>query len=62
MYSSAAASLICYVLNITTVDPVSNGFIFERFMSYGRSEFPDVDSMNKLIRIFIYVKTNLIVH
>lgn len=41
---SAAGSLICYLLNITTIDPVNNKFVFERFLSKERQEFPDIDS------------------
>ncbi len=38
---SAAGSLVSYVLNITTIDPIKNGFIFERFLNAERLEFPD---------------------
>ena len=41
---SAAGSLVCYVLDITTVDPIKNGLLFERFLTEERLEFPDVDS------------------
>lgn len=41
---SAAGSIVSYVLNITKVDPVKNGFFFERFLSPFRLEFPDCDS------------------
>lgn len=41
---SAAGSLVCYALNITSMDPIKNNFLFERFMSYLRDECPDVDS------------------
>lgn len=41
---SAAGSLCCYALDITTIDPIVNGLIFERFLSPERLEFPDVDS------------------
>lgn len=34
---SAAGSLILYVLNITTLDPIKNGLLFERFLSEERS-------------------------
>ena len=42
---SAAASIISYVLNITKVDPIKNGFIFERFLNPGRLSFPDIDEL-----------------
>lgn len=41
---SAAGCMISYVLNITKVDPIKNGFIFERFMSPLRMEPPDIDT------------------
>ena len=41
---SAAGSIISYVLNITKVDPIKNGFFFERFLNPGRLEFPDIDT------------------
>jgi error-prone DNA polymerase len=40
---SAANSLVCYVLHITSVDPVSAGLLFERFLSEERAEPPDID-------------------
>ena len=40
---SAGASIVCYVLGITHVDPVSLGLPFERFLSPARSEPPDID-------------------
>lgn len=42
---SAAGSIISYVLNITKVDPIKNGFFFERFLNPGRLEFPDIDEL-----------------
>jgi len=41
---SGAGSLVNYVLGITDVDPVSNGLLFERFLSPERNEMPDIDS------------------
>ena len=41
---SAAGSIVSYVLNITKIDPIKNGFFFERFLNPGRLEFPDIDS------------------
>lgn len=40
---SGAGSLVCYALNITDVDPMPHGLIFERFIDIDRSDFPDVD-------------------
>ncbi len=41
---SAAGSIVSYALNITKVDPVKNGFFFERFLSPERIEVPDIDT------------------
>ena len=40
---SAANSAVCYVLNITAVDPMQIDLLFERFMSQERKEPPDID-------------------
>lgn len=40
---SAANSLICYALGITSVDPVAGGLLFERFLSENRQSWPDID-------------------
>ena len=40
---SAANSVICYVLGITSIDPVANQLLFERFLSDARDEPPDID-------------------
>ncbi|GAO40447.1 error-prone DNA polymerase [Sphingomonas changbaiensis NBRC 104936] len=40
---SAANSMICYVLEITSIDPVKHGLLFERFISENRDEPPDID-------------------
>ena len=40
---SAAASIICYLLAITHVDPLRHHLAFERFMNEGRSDLPDID-------------------
>jgi error-prone DNA polymerase len=40
---SAANSAICYALGITSVEPVSAGLLFERFLSLERGEPPDID-------------------
>ena len=40
---SAANSLVCYVLGITSVDPVNMNLLFDRFMNDGRKEPPDID-------------------
>lgn len=41
---SAAASLVCYLLRITEVDPMLfPGLIFERFIDLTRQDLPDID-------------------
>lgn len=40
---SAANSAVCYALGITAVDPIGMDLLFERFMSEGRKEIPDID-------------------
>ncbi len=40
---SAAGSLAAYTLNITEVDPIANGLIFERFLNPERVSMPDID-------------------
>ena len=40
---SAANSTVCYVLGITSIDPVRSGLLFERFVSAERKEPPDID-------------------
>lgn len=40
---SGCGSLILYVLDITQLDPIKNGLLFERFLSEYRSDPPDVD-------------------
>jgi error-prone DNA polymerase len=40
---SAANSAVCFVLGITSIDPVRSGLLFERFVSAERKEPPDID-------------------
>jgi error-prone DNA polymerase len=40
---SAANSVVCYLLQITAIDPVRMGLLFERFLSMERREPPDID-------------------
>jgi error-prone DNA polymerase len=40
---SAANSVVCYVLEITAVDPVGMELLFERFLNENRHEWPDID-------------------
>lgn len=40
---SSCGSLVCYLLRITSVDPIPYGLIFERFIDINRSDLPDID-------------------
>jgi len=40
---SAAGSIVAYTLDITLVDPIEHGLIFERFLNPGRVSMPDID-------------------
>jgi DNA polymerase III subunit alpha len=40
---SAAGSLVAYVLEITDVDPIRYGLLFERMLNPGRKSMPDID-------------------
>jgi len=40
---SAAGSIVAYTLDITLVDPIDHGLIFERFLNPGRISMPDID-------------------
>lgn len=40
---SAPGSILCYALGISMVEPISAGLLFERFMSKGRGNPPDID-------------------
>jgi DNA-directed DNA polymerase III PolC len=40
---SAAGSLVAYCLGISSVDPISLGLYFERFLNPGRRDPPDID-------------------
>lgn len=40
---SSAGSLVCYLLNITQVDPIKNKLMFYRFIDPNRADNPDID-------------------
>ncbi|QHW35832.1 DNA polymerase III subunit alpha (plasmid) [Paenibacillus rhizovicinus] len=40
---SAAGSLVCYCIQITTLDPIKHNLMFERFLDPERAEYPDID-------------------
>lgn len=41
---SAGGSLLAYCINITQVDPIRFGLLFERFLVRGKKGWPDIDS------------------
>ncbi len=40
---SACGSLVAYLLNITEIDPMDKGMLFERFINPDRPSMPDID-------------------
>lgn len=40
---SSCGSLVCYLLEITTIDPIPFNLIFERFIDINRNDIPDID-------------------
>jgi DNA polymerase-3 subunit alpha len=40
---SANGSMVAYTLDITLVEPINDGLIFERFLNPGRISMPDID-------------------
>jgi error-prone DNA polymerase len=40
---SAANSIVCFLLGVTSVDPVTHNLLFSRFVSEERDEPPDID-------------------
>ena len=56
---SSCGSLVCYLLGITTVDPIPFGLIFERFVDINRSDMPDIDidfSDQQRKQVFQYIE------
>lgn len=55
---SAAGSIVAYSLNITDLDPIEHGLIFERFLNPDRISMPDIDvdfCINGRENVFKYV-------
>ncbi|HWC96311.1 MAG TPA: DNA polymerase III subunit alpha, partial [Candidatus Sulfopaludibacter sp.] len=55
---SAAGSLVSYAMEITDIDPLQYGLLFERFLNPERVSFPDVDvdfCMNRRGEVIRYV-------
>lgn len=44
VHNSAGGSLLSYVLNITQMDPIRFGLLFERFLTSKKKGYPDIDS------------------
>ncbi len=40
---SASGSLVCYLIRITTIDPIAYDLLFERFLNPNRKGMPDID-------------------
>lgn len=40
---SSAGSLVCYLLGITTINPLEYNLLFERFIDINRTDLPDID-------------------
>ena len=40
---SSCGSLVCYLLEITEIDPIPYSLLFERFIDINRSDLPDID-------------------
>ena len=59
---SAAASLVCYLLRITEIDPIPfKSMVFDRFISESRLDLPDIDldfddEMRYLVRDYLVGK------
>lgn len=44
VHNSAAGSLVSYCLNLTDIDPLPHGLLFERFLDESRPDPPDIDT------------------
>jgi error-prone DNA polymerase len=58
---SAANSVVCFCLGITSVDPTTQDVLFERFISEARSEPPDIDvdfehERRELVMQYVYAR------
>jgi len=55
---SAAGSLVSYAMQITDIDPLQYGLLFERFLNPERVSMPDIDidfCMNRRVEVIKYV-------
>ena len=56
---SSCGSLVCYLLHITSVDPIPYDLVFERFIDVTRKDYPDIDcdfSETRRHLVFEYVE------
>ena len=56
---SSCGSLVCYLLQITDIDPLPYGLLFERFIDITRKDLPDIDvdfQDDRRELVFDYVK------
>lgn len=62
---SSAGSLICYLLEITEVDPIPHRLLFQRFIDVSRADLPDIDidfPDTKRHMVFDYLKNKYGTH
>lgn len=55
---SSAGSLVCFLLQITEVDPLPHHLLFERFIDVNRADLPDIDidfSDQHRDKVFVYL-------
>lgn len=56
---SSCGSLVCYLIDITEIDPIPYNLLFERFIDVNRADLPDIDidfPDKKRDQIFDYLK------
>lgn len=56
---SSCGSLVCYLLDITDIDPIPFDLLFERFIDYNRLDLPDIDidfQDNRRELVFEYIR------
>jgi DNA polymerase-3 subunit alpha len=56
---SSSGSLVCWLLDITTVDPIKYDLVFERFIDITRADYPDIDvdlSDTRRDKVFEYLE------
>lgn len=56
---SSCGSLVCYCMDITQVDPIEHGLLFERFLNPHRHDLPDIDvdfQDDMRIKVFNYIR------